>query len=92
MKKAFRELRVPFSAQTVCSNRIRSKQIAKWGLQIVEMIFQILFLFYHPNRDCTMQIWFVFYSVFLFIHRCHGKLFVCGLNLIVLKPDTVNFL
>ncbi|MFR1719900.1 DUF6783 domain-containing protein [Fusicatenibacter saccharivorans] len=62
MKKAFRELRVPFSAQTVCSNRIRSKQIAKWGLQIVEMIFQILFLFYHPNCDCTMQIWFVFYS------------------------------
>ncbi|MFR9074116.1 MAG: DUF6783 domain-containing protein [Blautia sp.] len=64
MKKAFRELRVPFSAQTVCSNRIRSKQIAKWGLQIVEMIFQTLILFYHPNRDCTMQIWFVFYSVF----------------------------
>ncbi|WP_416388071.1 DUF6783 domain-containing protein [Fusicatenibacter saccharivorans] len=92
MKKAFRELRVPFSAQTVCSNRIRSKQITKWGLQIVEMIFQILILFYHPNRDCTMQIWFVFLFCFLFIHRCHGKLFVCGLNLIVLKPDAVNFL
>ena len=59
---------------------------------IVEMIFQTLILFYHPNRDCTMQIWFVFLFCFLFIHRCHGKLSVCGLNLIVLKPDAVNFL
>ena len=39
-----------------------AKYAAKWDVQIVEMIFQILFLFYHPNRDCTMQIWFVFYS------------------------------
>ena len=31
-------------------------------MRIVEMIFQILILFYHPNCDCTMQIWFVFYS------------------------------
>ena len=44
-----------------------AKYAAKWDVQIVEMIFQSLILFYHPNRDCTMQIWFVFLFCFLFM-------------------------
>ena len=79
LKKAFRELRVPVCGRFYPNeggvagyvNRIRAKYTAKWGLQIVEMIFQTLSIVHLQSGRCKLQV--LFKQMFDFT-QCHTPL------------------